>query len=313
MAHRDLVLGIDGGGTKTIAWLARRTGAREEGVLGRGQSGPANQRSVGQEAAVANLDQAVARAFQAAGLDRSKVSVLCAGVAGSNRPQDRRIVQEWGKSRGVADVIQVVHDALPVLYAGSSNGCGIAVIAGTGSSALGRDENGRMAHSGGWGHLFGDEGSAYAIAEAGLRAAARAADGRGAPTVILDMLLSRLRLEKASRLVNAIYREESTPANIAELADVVFAAADQEDLVAERILQAAAAELASLVRALCQQLELVATRLPLAMGGGVLVRRPDYRHRVLATLVEGGIVCNHVSVVAEPVVGAVQLARQANA
>ena len=42
--------------------------------------------------------------------------------------------------------------------------------------------DGRTARAGGWGPLLGDEGSGYAIALAGLRAAARRCDGRAPAT-----------------------------------------------------------------------------------------------------------------------------------
>jgi N-acetylglucosamine kinase-like BadF-type ATPase len=311
MNSGDLVLGIDGGGTKTVAWLARCQGKANQGTVGRGRAGPANQRSVGVAAALANLEQAIAGAFRNAGCKPGLVAALCAGLAGSDREEDRQVVLDWANRRNVAKSVRVVHDALPVLYAGSPEGCGVALIAGTGSLAFGRDPEGQTARCGGWGHLFGDEGSAYAIAVSGLRAVVRSADGRGPATSLLNAYLARLEIGQSTQLVSHFYRSEMTRTAIAGLAALVFDAAEQDDPVAHEIIQQAADDLAEMVIALTDRLELNPARLLLAMSGGVLVRRSDFRHRILSTLVADGIHCSHVSVVADPVAGAVQLARAA--
>lgn len=83
----QLVLGIDGGGTHTIALLATRTADGWE-VLGRGEAGPSNRHAVGTPAALAALDEATDRAFDAAGRSRQRVRAACLGLAGAGRPGD---------------------------------------------------------------------------------------------------------------------------------------------------------------------------------------------------------------------------------
>ena len=85
------LLGIDGGGTTTVAWLA------EPGcyVLGRGTAGPSNAKAVGWEAARGALDTAILGAFHAAGLTTSPVDVICLGLAGFDRPDDRKTLTAW--------------------------------------------------------------------------------------------------------------------------------------------------------------------------------------------------------------------------
>ena len=85
------LLGVDGGGTTTEAWLA------EPGchVLGRGTSGPSNAKAVGPEAARWALDSAIRGAFHAAGLTPAPVDVICLGLAGFDRPDDREILAGW--------------------------------------------------------------------------------------------------------------------------------------------------------------------------------------------------------------------------
>ena len=107
----------------------------------------------------------------------------------------------------MARSVRIVHDAVPILAAGSPEGWGVALISGTGSLAFGRDRQGRSCRAGGWGFLFGDEGSGYAIALAGLRAAAQAADGRAPATRLLEGFLERFQ-RSGFRVQGSGFREE---------------------------------------------------------------------------------------------------------
>ena len=174
----SLILGIDSGGSKTVAWLGQSRAACEPLVLGCGAAGPANPQSVGFGEALKSLTEAVTAAFAAADLPVQSVASAVLAAAGSDREENRRVFSDWAKETSLAVRFQVVHDAWPVLAAGTPDGSGIALISGTGSLAFGRAADGRTARAGGWGFLFGDEASGYALAVAGLRAAAQAADGR---------------------------------------------------------------------------------------------------------------------------------------
>jgi len=95
--------------------------------------------------------------------------------------------------------------AIAALYAGNPPGCGVVLIAGTGSIALGRDARGTIARSSGWGHIIGDEGSGYDIGRRSLQAAARASDGRGPTTSLLMLILSHWQLQNAGELIGKVY------------------------------------------------------------------------------------------------------------
>ena len=225
------VLGIDGGGTKTHAWLANSNGD----VLGRGQAGPANAKAIGAAAALAALDEAVEQAFADAGSSVSRVEVACLGLAGFGRPEDQSLLREWSNSRGLAHQLLTVTDGDLVVAAGTPEGWGVGVIAGTGSIAVGRDREGRTARAGGWGHLFGDEGSAYAVVLAALKRVARRADGREAGSEGSDPLTERLCAcigPAATEPMGARARRLHAPgvdrAAIAALAPVVLEAARED-------------------------------------------------------------------------------------
>jgi N-acetylmuramic acid 6-phosphate etherase len=310
MQPDELLLGIDGGATKTAAWLATRSEASEPQVVGRGTAGPANPQTVGLDQVLVSLDEAVAAAFHDAAVPPGPVAAAVLALAGSDRDENRRALENWALARRLARSFRVVHDALPVLVAGSPEGWGIALISGTGSFAFGQSPDGRSARAGGWGFLFGDEGSGYAIALAGLRAAARSADGRGPKTQLLEALLDRLGLRQAQELISAVYRIASDRAAIASLAGVVTDSAEAGDTVARHILDDAASELAAMVAAVARKLGFTDRAFPLAVTGGVLLNSQEIRGRleVCLTTCRRRPAC--VERVYHPVVGALRLAER---
>ncbi len=302
----ELFIGIDGGGTHTIALLMAQEGNRRT-LLGRGEAGPSNRQAVGTAKACAALDEAVAAAFRAAGIARGPVTAACLGLAGGDRPDDRDAILEWAHSVRLAQYVEVTNDAAILLAAGTPEGWGIALVAGTGSIAYGRAPDGRTARGGGWGYLLGDEGSAYALVLAGLQAVARAADGRGEPTCLTERFLAKLNLAKPQELVPTIYRGGWDRAKLATLAFLVVSAAEQ-DAIAAQIVNNGAQELAQAVGVVASKLELPRNSLPLALAGGVLLASELYRERVLQAIQATGLVAAPVTLVPEPAEGAVQLA-----
>jgi N-acetylmuramic acid 6-phosphate etherase len=301
----DLVLGFDGGGTRTVAILAARRPDGGWKVLGRGEAGPSNRQAVGTQAALAALDFAAAGAFVAAGKARGPVRAACLGLAGAGRPKDQEIVRDWAARSKLAAHVDVIEDAALLLAAGTPDGWGVAVVAGTGSMAFARGADGRTARAGGWGPLLGDEGSGYAIALAGLRAAARAADGRAPATPLTDRLLAAHGLTRPEELIGVVYRGGDRAA-LAALAPLVLEAA-AECPVADDIVRTAAAELAAAAAAAARSLGLDSA-FPVALAGGLLLSSTDYRDRFLAALADRGLTAAPVTLVTEPAEGAVRLA-----
>jgi N-acetylmuramic acid 6-phosphate etherase len=301
----SLLLGIDGGGTGTVALVAQG-GA----VIGRGEAGPSNLRAVGEVRALAALDDAVTHAFAAAGRKRIGVGAACLGLAGAGRAEERDRILAWTQRVGLAGQVEVVTDAALLLAAGTPEGWGLAVVAGTGSIAWGRDRAGRQERAGGWGYLLGDEGSGYAVAVTALQAIVQAADGAGPKTELTDLLMSRLGLADVRALVPAVYGGTLDRAALAALAAEVVAVAGS-DAVASVIVTQQAGRLARTALAAVHKLALMGKAVPLALAGGLLVGSDLYRERFLAALREGGLTVEPVALVREPAEGAVILAQRA--
>ncbi len=299
----NLVIGVDGGGTRTRAQLADTRGH----VLGNGEAGGSNPQAHGFTAAQNEILVAIQRAFESAHLETQMVAAACFGISGSDRAEERAQFVTWGEAR-VAKRVGVVNDAEIILAAGSSDNWGIAVIAGTGSIAWGKARDGRIARAGGWGYRIGDEGSGYDLGRNALRACAQAADGRGAPTRLLDAILAEWNLREPKDLIARVYRSDLKPGDLARLAPIVIHVASQGDEIAQKILDDAGDALAAAVSAVARQLEL-RDDIPLAMTGGVLIETDMVRARLLATTHARGFhFVPHL--VTMPVQGAVHLARQ---
>jgi N-acetylmuramic acid 6-phosphate etherase len=304
----DLHLGIDGGGTHTVALLAQAKPGGGWDLLGRGEAGPSNLRAVGADRALSAIDDAVGKAFAAAGITRCPVAAACLGLAGAGRTEDQAIVQEWAAGVRLAARVEVTADATLLLSAGTPEEWGVALVAGTGSMAFARDRDGRTARAGGWGYVMGDEGSGYALVVAALQAVARAEDGRGPVTNLRERFLEHLKLARPQDLIGVVYGGGLDRTALAALAPIVLDAALAADAVAVDVVEEAVRQLAGLVAAAAHQLGLERGRFPLAIAGGVLLSSTSYRSKLLATLTAQGIKIDPVTLVPEPAEGAIRRA-----
>lgn len=302
----SLLLGIDGGGSKTTALLASTDGD----VIGRGAGGASNYQAVGLQTALAELEKAVRGAVTSAGpYGTSPIAAVCLGMAGVDRPEDRTAFSGWAAVRFPGAKVKLVSDAHLVLAAGAGTQAGVALISGTGSIAYAQDGRGNTARAGGWGYLLGDEGSGYRIALDGLRALTRAWDGMAPPTALTAYILDALGIQSPPELVRKLYREHMPRAEIARLAEVVLNCALSGDGIAVQLLNDAAANLAGIAAAAARKLALTGP-LPCAMAGGLLTHSQILRDAVVTQARADGLEIAPVVVVQEPAVGAVALARE---
>ncbi len=295
----QLFLGIDGGGSKTYAVIVDAQGNER----GRGLAGSANYSAIGLQPALANLRRASeAAARQAA------CALPCAaawiGLAGIDSATDQEALLPY--LAPLACTLRLTNDAELVLSA-LDHAVGVALIAGTGAIALGRDRYGAGRRASGWGHLLGDEGSGYDIARQALQAATRAADGRGRPTLLLQRFMDYWQLRAPDDLIAQVYRsqeqtDKAEKAEIARLSALVFAAARSGDAVAQRIVRRAAHELALATLTVGSALDL-----PLALGGGLLLNEESYREQTL-DFIRRRRPLGAVALVAEPALSAARAA-----
>ena len=295
------IIGVDGGGTKTLALLADLAGH----VIERGISGPSNYNAVGFETACMALESAI----NVARKDYpGEIAALCLGLAGVGRQKDIERFQFWAVEKFPGTAVKIVNDAEILLAAGSSTGPALAMVCGTGSIVYGRTVRGELIRAGGWGYLIGDEGSGYAIGAAALRAVMQAYDGRGPSTLLTELVLEHRGLSEPPELVRNIYGAESPQLDVASLAGLVEQAADQNDAVAIAILEESARQLSKSLSSVYPKLD--SSAIPLILSGGVILHGEKLRQDLHRACKNMGLVFTDVHYVLEPAEGAVKLARE---
>lgn len=298
-----LFLGVDGGGTKTRAVVVDAAGIERGAATGAG----ANPHRAGVERAVEAITATATEAARLAGA-RLPLAAAWLGLSGLDAPADYAALAP--RLASLAGATHLVNDA-ELLLAALPAQVGVALIAGTGSIAVGRNAAGATTRVGGWGHALGDEGSGYALGGAALVAAARAADGRGEPTILLERILSAWGLAEARQLIARVYAgaDGGATAPVAQVATVVLQAARDGDAVAQGIVQRGADELAlaTLTTARALGFGSAAAPLPLALGGSLLLRAADYREAVLRG-VSQRIALGETALVEQPALSAARAA-----
>ena len=305
-----LVLGVDGGGTKTLAWLAQVNDQGEPEVLGRGIAASSNQVAVGFETAMHNLHDAITQAFADAQRAPSPIARATFALAGSGTEESRKKTLDYVNEKIQIESAQVIHDGQAVLQAGTPDGWGIAMIAGTGAVAYGADRSGRTSVVGGWGYWFGDEGSAYWLGQSALRAISHAVDGRASPTLLTPAVLENLGTQDPRDILATLIQQGDVRRAIAELAPLVCEVAEQQDDAAIEIVDQATQHWSRHIACLADQL-LPDEPFPLALAGGVLCGSSFVRDQLLKQLKVDQLNPSSVEFVPEPVLGCLQLASRA--
>ena len=260
-----IIIGIDGGATKTIA-VALDT---ENWRIHRGLSGPSNYHLVGLEGMSRAIEESVFRALEGLNLVGRDVDVMTIGLAGLDTSYDFKVVRDFLEDRNLARNLYLVHDTVNALYGALSGRPGVVVIAGTGSVAAGINSRGEYVRCGGWGYLLGDEGSAYDIGRRGLVAVLREYDGRGRKTVLTEYILDKLKIHSPDEIVKKVYIEGMGVREIASLAPLVTQAAIEGDEVAMDIVKESMKALAELVYTVINRLGMHGEEIEVGLIGGV--------------------------------------------
>jgi N-acetylglucosamine kinase-like BadF-type ATPase len=257
-----LVLGVDGGGTKTHAVIAAADGT----VRGFATSGPANWEVVGLRGAGESLREAVGRALQAAGSSVADIGAAAFGLAGIDWDSDLPRLSVEVDQLGIPGPVEVTNDSFIALRAGTSDGVGVVVIAGTGAISAGRAPDGRTFRTLGQGAAFGDTGSASDVSDAALLAVANAYTGRGPRTELTELLCTLYGCRSAAELLERASRGDERSRSAAP---TVLRAAEGGDEVARDIVRWAGRELGTSALLAARTLGMTGGEFELVMAGGL--------------------------------------------
>jgi glucosamine kinase len=332
-----LFLGIDGGGTRTTAWLANEAGR----ILARAVTGPSNPLKVGFEAAQRELLRAARTTLRQAGVgacfrppnirdplngkaavaplrerrrqpshsDRAQrvpaLDAVCVGLAGVDRPQVHRRLCTWLRKSIPARFHLLTTDAAIALRAAIGDSPGVIVVSGTGSIAYGRDDRGRVLRSGGWGVAYDDAGSGYELGHKAIVAALHDYDGRGRYTQLSAKVCQALRIPDITQVVP----KSLTPRQIAALFPLVLEAARRRDFVARELCEQGGRDLAGLAGALLKRLGWLRRVVPVVCAGGVFRSSPRIRRSFARYLHRAAPQARVLLLRHPPVEGALALAR----
>ena len=298
-----IVIGVDGGGTRTRVIVADVDG--RELATAEGSGSAVLPGFAGRSADV--IASAVCEALESANLGDQRARMIYVGVAGVGRAEEKRALQLELERRHLAEEVIVEAHALIALSDAFGSGPGIMLIAGTGSIAFGRSPNGAFARVGGWGLAIGDEGSGAWIGRRALGIVAAAHDGREPETALTGAILTATQVSDIEDLVP--WAIAAKPADLAALAPVVFAEAANDDTRAASLVSLAVEELVLHARALARSLFVdERAEIPFAMSGGLLQKGSYLRKRLdtrLKSVVPGSVVSSSVIV---PARGAVKAA-----
>lgn len=240
-----LFLGVDGGQTATRTVVGDEHGA----IVAQSSGGPSNhtEEPGGPErlerVVLATIREALA-SIHISNPDEHTFAAACFGMTGETDIKTRILRQIVRTAH-----LRVVHDSVNALAGATAGAPGIIVIAGTGSVARGVNAQGKEARVGGWGHQFGDEGSAYWIGRAAVRATLAEYDHMAPETILTPMLFERLSVTSPYELTERYYAGSLSRDHLAGLSVWVDEAARQGDKIAQGILRDAGRDLARLALA----------------------------------------------------------------
>ena len=212
------------------------------------------------------------------------------------------------EAAGVSCPVDAGNDAEAALVGSLGDTEGLLLIAGTGSIAYGRARDGTQVRSGGWGHILGDEGSAYRISLDAVARSLRFLEGRDMATILLGEALIFFKVEEPADLLRVFYADFDKAA-IARFARVVGKARDGGDALARDLFDRSALELADLVVSVHARIGSRLERKRLAMRGGLIEGDAELRAAVesrIGALVPGLEIAVPV---ADAATGACMLAR----
>jgi N-acetylglucosamine kinase-like BadF-type ATPase len=273
MKRSRFVIGIDGGGTKTIALIADDEGK----VLAERSAGPTNPQILGFKKSAQTLLSLILQCSTTVNCPPRNLCALTIGLAGAGRATDQRKMKNelnrmFNSKKIFLRKIRIESDARVAVEGAFNGNSGIVLIAGTGSIALAKDSNGKIYRSGGWGRLLGDEGSGFSIGRDGLNAVAWHLDGR-LKTMLAGKVAREFKLKTQGDIMDAVYRKDF---DVARIAPIVIKSASQRDEVCETILRKASFELTELTASLLMKVGKSIgkdgkNKIRLAFIGGLLV------------------------------------------
>lgn len=271
---KSYYIGIDGGATKTIVCLADELGDILEILKLEGS----NYHTVGIEKVKSILGGAIEKLSEDHEIAYSEIKGICFGGAGIDSDEGAEIITNVFRDIGYKNDLRVCNDGLIALVGANGDYKGGVVIGGTGSVALGLDDDMKLHKVGGWGHILDDKGSGYAIGKSVLSKIMEAYDGRGEETLLWEKIKEHLEISNPEEITDFVYSDKTKKHHIAQIAPIVVELYD-EDKVAKGIIKEAIADLEKLIITLAKNIE--KESFSLGLYGSLLVKNEKIRNGLI--------------------------------
>ncbi|ASA20386.1 N-acetylglucosamine kinase [Paenibacillus donghaensis] len=298
-------LGIDGGGSKTLAVISDEAGR----IIGRAVTGCGNHQA-GAAEAEQNIRQAVDEVLRSAGLAKDRITYSVFGLAGADREADFLVLRPMIACLGLQRY-HIVCDTVIGLRAGTRQSYGAVVICGTGTNAYGINRQGEELQVGGFGYAFGDFGGGGSLAVEVFRSVIRAWEGRERPTRLSQVALAELGFTTTEEMFHHYLDHGMRVPN--GLAKLLFEVAEHDE-IAREILRRQGRELGIAASAVIRKLGMQQDSFDLVMAGSILTRGDSryivpYIEAEVASLAPG---CRLTVLGLEPVAGALYMAMESS-
>lgn len=306
---QNYIIGVDGGGTKTVAVLADLNGK----ILKIGKSNTSNPRNVGIEIAIENIIKAIKDI-----LPKNRNSQILSIFIGLSAVEEefrlkvKKIQKELLKEKKISQLlkgeIKIVSDQLIAFKSGTEEKDGIVLIAGTGCVAHGWREEKEFKVSG-WGWLA-DEGSGFWIGQRIFQAILKTLDKRRPKTLLVDFAFRKLGLKKQdSNLLNQKIYTPDFIKRVSSLSSICDTVAQKKDKIAKKILVEAGNELVSAVKTVIKELGFFEEKFPLVLVGGL------FKSKVILDVLKKEIKkiapkARFIIPQKEPVIGAIKMGKK---
>ncbi|MER8028334.1 BadF/BadG/BcrA/BcrD ATPase family protein [Streptomyces bauhiniae] len=302
MGLTGTVLAVDAGNSKTDVAVVSAAGE----VLATARGGGFRPPTVGVDRAMEALAEPVERALAGAGI--TYVSHVSACLANADLPVEEEQLAAAVTARAWGASVAVRNDTFAVLRAGVAEPRGVAVVCGAGINCVGMRPDGRTARFPALGRISGDWGGGWGLSEEALWHAARAEDGRGAPTELSRTLPAHFGLPTMAALIESLHLGHLAPARRHELTPVLFATAAAGDPVARSLVDRLAEEVTRMARIALTRLDLLTEPTPVLLGGSVLTAaHPQLDNGIRTRLATQAPLAAPQLITAPPVLGATLL------
>lgn len=282
LSPKNLFLGVDAGGSNTVALIGGVSPDGEPLVIGRGESGAGN---------ISSDVTGSIRAIQAA-VDDARTNGNCGegafesvyvGAAGAGAESSRLIVERWAR-KNLSRRATINNDIAPILDSLPRNGPRIVFVCGTGTFAMGKSVEGKSYRSGGWGWRLHSGIGGYGLVVESLNRAVELVDAGTSPELFVAKLIDHFGVANLRGVVDEVNNMKFSVRSIAETAPLIIELAENGDPFSSSLVDQCASKCAKLVLKVDGKIAEETDRIELFLVGGLIAGSIYFRNLVLKSL-----------------------------